>query len=208
MDIKIGASTWPPQSSEDYIPKSLKKDKKDLLSNPDCAFALVVYGESSGILVQLLELKTWFEDQTIFHFYSCSVLMMYEKELAIEGRSSGAVVKLVDFAHVVEGRGVIDHNFLGGLYSLIKFILEIFTTPDEYPAKACMEGKSSGTAVKLVDFAHVVEGGGVIDHNFLGGLSLIKFISEILTTPDEYPAKACLLDTEKNRLCFENSVME
>ncbi|KAA8540589.1 hypothetical protein F0562_024492 [Nyssa sinensis] len=71
-------------------------------SEPDCSFASVVYGGSTGILSQLRELKAWFEDQTIFHFYSCSVLLVYEKELALKGRSSGAEVKLVDFAHVVD----------------------------------------------------------------------------------------------------------
>ncbi|CAL5444317.1 unnamed protein product [Camellia sinensis] len=191
MDIKIGSRTWPPQASEDYISKCLKRDRESTSvplgfrisgfqiyrtketgfwkpnrqfflsfsaddvrsalrkfvssngsadSDPDCAFASVVYGGSTGILAQLLELKAWFEDQTIFHFYSCSVLMTFEKELALEGRSSGAEIKLVDFAHVVEGRGVIDHNFLGGLCSLIKFISEILTTPDEcYPPKACLQ---------------------------------------------------------------------
>ena len=100
----LSASTWPPQASEDYIAKCLKKDRKgtsvqlafrisgfqiygskesgfwkadkqfiqsfstedvrlvlrkfvssiasaDLVSNPDCAFASVVYGDYSGILV-------------------------------------------------------------------------------------------------------------------------------------------------------------
>lgn len=182
MDLKIGAMTWPPQASEDYIAKCLKKDREttsvslgfritgfqmygskesgfwkphkkfvqgfstddvklvlrkfassnasgDPDLDPDCAFASVVYGGSNGILAQLLELKAWFEDQTIFHFYSCSVLLIYEKELALKGSSTGAEIKLVDFAHVVEGKGVIDHNFLGGLCSLIKFISEILTTP-------------------------------------------------------------------------------
>eukprot|EP00262_Sarcandra_glabra_P001946 TRINITY_DN12131_c0_g1_i1.p1 TRINITY_DN12131_c0_g1~~TRINITY_DN12131_c0_g1_i1.p1 ORF type:complete len:297 (+),score=46.77 TRINITY_DN12131_c0_g1_i1:188-1078(+) len=98
-------------------------------SNPDCSFASIVYGGSNGILAQLLELKAWFEDQTIFHFYSSSVLMVYEKKSA-EARRCCAEVKLVDFAHVVEGEGVIDHNFLGGLCSLIKFVSEILTGPD------------------------------------------------------------------------------
>jgi 1D-myo-inositol-tetrakisphosphate 5-kinase/inositol-polyphosphate multikinase len=182
MDLKIGTMTWPPQASEDYIAKCLKKDREttsvslgfritgfqvygskesgfwkphkkfvqgfstddvklvlrkfassnasgDSDLDPDCAFASVVYGGSNGILAQLLELKAWFEDQTIFHFYSCSVLLIYEKELALKGSSTGAEIKLVDFAHVVEGKGVIDHNFLGGLCSLIKFISEILTTP-------------------------------------------------------------------------------
>ncbi|CAA6673852.1 unnamed protein product [Spirodela intermedia] len=87
---------------------------------PDCAFAAVVYGGSGGILAQLLELKAWFEEQTIFHFYSASVLL-----LRGNGATEAARVKLVDFAHVFEGDGVIDHNFLGGLCSLIRFISEV-----------------------------------------------------------------------------------
>ncbi|XP_026665408.2 inositol polyphosphate multikinase beta-like [Phoenix dactylifera] len=99
---------------------------------PDCAFASTVYGGSNGVLAQLLELKAWFEDQTLFHFYSASVLVMYEMEEVEAGRAGGEVrVKLVDFAHVMEGNGIIDHNFLGGLCSLIKFISEILTDPDE-----------------------------------------------------------------------------
>lgn len=99
--------------------------------HPDCCFASDVYGGSSGILQQLLELKAWFEVQTIFHFYSCSVLIMYEKKSILNGKSSGGAVKLVDFAHVQEGKSVIDHNFLGGLCSLIKFISDIVATPVE-----------------------------------------------------------------------------
>ncbi|KAL2462272.1 Inositol polyphosphate multikinase beta [Abeliophyllum distichum] len=183
MDIKIGSRTWAPQASEDYIQRCLKKDREtsslplgfrlsgfqiyqnrelgfwkpertsfqslpadevklllrkfvssnayvNLDSKPDCSFASIVYGGSTGILSQLLELKAWFEDQTFYHFYSCSVLIMYEKEFASNGKSPCAEIKLIDFAHVYEGQGVIDHNFLGGLCSLIKFISEILTTPD------------------------------------------------------------------------------
>lgn len=92
---------------------------------PDCSLASRIYGGLSGVLAQLLELKKWFEDQTIFHFNSCSVLILYEKESALRGKTGGAVVKLVDFAHVLDGKGIIDHNFLGGLCSLIKFISDI-----------------------------------------------------------------------------------
>ncbi|KAL2554844.1 Inositol polyphosphate multikinase [Forsythia ovata] len=192
MDIKIGSRTWAPQDTEDYIRKCSKKDTEtsslplgfrlsglqiyesresgfwkpekrsirclsadevklilrkfvsshtssELDSKPDCAFASVVYGGSTGILAQLLELKAWFEDQTVYHFYSCSVLMMYEKELVSNGKSPLAEIKLVDFAHVVGGNGVIDHNFLGGLCSLIKLISEILTTPDECTTEASSE---------------------------------------------------------------------
>ncbi|XP_072960198.1 inositol polyphosphate multikinase IPK2-like [Typha angustifolia] len=98
--------------------------------SPDCALATEVYGGSEGVLAQLMELKAWFEDQTLFHFYSSSVLVVYEK------RADGvkARVKMVDFAHVLEGDGVIDHNFLGGLCSLIKFVSEILTDPEESKA--------------------------------------------------------------------------
>lgn len=99
-------------------------------SEPDCSFASIVYGGSSGILSQLLELKAWFEDQTMYCFYACSILVMFESELASNGKNPRAEIKLIDFAHVFEGKGVIDHNFLGGLCSLIKFIREILTLPD------------------------------------------------------------------------------
>lgn len=99
----------------------------DFKKEPDCAYASSVYGGCSGILAQLLELKSWFEEQTIYHFYSCSVLMVYDKESLVQGER-GPAIKLVDFAHVIEGDGVLDHNFLGGLCSLIKFISDVLTT--------------------------------------------------------------------------------
>ncbi|KAF5203322.1 Inositol polyphosphate multikinase alpha [Thalictrum thalictroides] len=106
---------------------------------PDGSFASVVYGGSDGILAQLLELKAWFEDQTIYHFNSCSVLVMYEKAAAETGMSR-AEVKLIDFAHVTDGEGVIDHNFLGGLCSLIKFVSEILVNPGDYTTEGGLNG--------------------------------------------------------------------
>ena len=35
----------------------------------DCALAAAVYGGKGGVLSQLRELKAWFEEQTLFHFY-------------------------------------------------------------------------------------------------------------------------------------------
>ncbi|KAL5730677.1 hexokinase [Ranunculus cassubicifolius] len=93
-------------------------------TEPDCCFASTVYGGPNGILAQLVELKEWFEVQTIFQFNSCSVLIVYEKDVSTGGISRPEV-KLIDFAHVVEDQGIIDHNFLGGLCSLIKFVAEI-----------------------------------------------------------------------------------
>ncbi|CAF2090044.1 inositol polyphosphate multikinase beta [Brassica rapa] len=96
-------------------------------SIPDCAFASEVYGGCNGILAQLLELKAWFETQTLYHFSSCSVYMFYENEsiLMKGGEGARAQVKLVDFTHVLDGNGVVDHNFVGGLSSFIKFIQDI-----------------------------------------------------------------------------------
>lgn len=137
----IETESWKPEkkliqnlSAEDVKLTLRKFVSSNIFTNPsvqpDCLFASNVFGGSSGILAQLLELKAWFEIETIFHFYSCSALLVYERESAVKGESSGAVVKLVDFAHVLEGRGVIDHNFLGGLCSLIKFISEILAGSD------------------------------------------------------------------------------
>ncbi|KAL5061977.1 hypothetical protein RYX36_023714 [Vicia faba] len=90
--------------------------------HPDCVFGSRVY---LHVLEELLVLKKWFEVQTIFHFYSCSVLVVYEKDETDEKKRAKAVLKLVDFAHVVDAKGAIDHNFLGGLCSLIKFVKDV-----------------------------------------------------------------------------------
>lgn len=100
-----------------------------------------VYTSLSGILAQLLELKSWFEDQTDFHFYSCSVLMIYDAESEMNGGNPRSTVKLIDFAHVFEGNGVIDHNFLGGLCSLIKYISDTLATPKP---NGCMARQCNG----------------------------------------------------------------
>ncbi|KAM7272653.1 hypothetical protein ACFE04_027316 [Oxalis oulophora] len=108
--------------------KFVSTNVSDDSSKPDCALASGVYGE---ILGQLRELKAWLEVQTIYHFNSCSVLILYDEQSELNEKNSRAEVKLVDFAHVMEANGVIDHNFLGGLCSLIKFISDIQTGSDE-----------------------------------------------------------------------------
>lgn len=110
-------------SAEDVILMMKKFVSSDgNADEPDCVFASRVY---LPVLEELLVLKKWFEVQTIFHFYSCSVLVVYEKDEKDEKRTARAVVKLVDFAHVVDAKGAIDHNFLGGLCSLIKFVKDV-----------------------------------------------------------------------------------
>lgn len=116
----------------------------ELHKNPDCAFASSVYGGPSGILAQLLELKSWFEEQDFYHFYSCSILMFYDRELLVKNGEPGPAIKLIDFAHVLEGNGVIDHNFLGGLCSLIKFISDQLAVSNEHPANDVKDGLDNG----------------------------------------------------------------
>ncbi|XP_078445776.1 inositol polyphosphate multikinase IPK2-like [Wolffia australiana] len=150
-DIKIGSRTWFPHASDEYINKCLKKDRETTSLTIGFRICGVQIQELSGIwrpsknqvqgfekeevrevlerffrngngdgliLEQLKELKGWFEEQTIFHFYSASVLL-------IRDDGGEEMVKIVDFAHVVDGDGVIDHNFLGGLCSLIRFVAEL-----------------------------------------------------------------------------------
>eukprot|EP00252_Welwitschia_mirabilis_P021387 TRINITY_DN5483_c0_g1_i1.p1 TRINITY_DN5483_c0_g1~~TRINITY_DN5483_c0_g1_i1.p1 ORF type:complete len:327 (+),score=59.21 TRINITY_DN5483_c0_g1_i1:143-1123(+) len=115
--------------------------KRFVSSNPcsetnwDGCFASSIYDGPGNILSQLLVLKDWFEEQTVFHFNSASLLLCYEGEDDFSGSNGNsenedsvkhqASVKLIDFAHVIDGNNIIDHNFLGGLCSLIKVIKQI-----------------------------------------------------------------------------------
>ncbi|KAJ6869388.1 hypothetical protein NC651_034207 [Populus alba x Populus x berolinensis] len=247
MDIKIGSRTWYPEASEDYIQRCFKKDREtsslslgfrisglqiygneesgfwkperklvqnlsaadvrvvlkkfvssdlpvDPNSDPDCSFAASVYGGSTGILAQLLELKAWFEDQTMYHLNSCSVLLVYEKEKLLKGERSDAEVKLIDFAHVTEGKGIIDHNFLGGLCSLIKFISEILTSPDECTTKACLRDSEKDKEILTSPDECTTK----------ACLRDSEKDKEILTSPDECTTKVCLQDSDKNTNHSEN----
>ncbi|KAI3671478.1 hypothetical protein L1987_87216 [Smallanthus sonchifolius] len=147
LKVYIGDESGFYKPDRNYVRKTGPDDVRLLLRNfvssnpssdsetglgPDCSLASSVYGGPNGILAQLLELKTWFEDQTIYHFYACSLLFMFDNGLALKGGGSNAEVKLIDFAHVTDGNGVIDHNFLGGLCSLIKFISDILAETNDY----------------------------------------------------------------------------
>ncbi|CAM0955629.1 unnamed protein product [Alopecurus aequalis] len=140
-----GGAVWRPDRSElkgTDIPGVRRMLRRFVSSvggdGMDCALAAAVYGGEGGVLAQLHELKSWFEVQTLFHFYSASILLCYDADAvtAAGGAGGGGVrVKLVDFAHVVKSEGVIDHNFLGGLCSLIKFITDIIDeTSDTAPS--------------------------------------------------------------------------
>ncbi|GLJ54909.1 hypothetical protein SUGI_1178900 [Cryptomeria japonica] len=179
IDIKMGSRTWYPGATDEYIKKCLDKDRettsallgfrisglqvyetatkttwkpdkkwcKELSTegvrlalkrfvstnpfsetDPDGSLASIINGDPGGVLSQLLDLKAWFEEQTCFHFSSASVLLIYEGDstsITEDAHRSGVSVKLIDFAHVIDGQNIIDHNFLGGLCSLIKVISQI-----------------------------------------------------------------------------------
>ncbi|WOL00958.1 inositol polyphosphate multikinase IPK2-like [Canna indica] len=143
QDPRAAAGFWRPSKSDVrvYLIPDTRRVLRQFVSmnppsdgaKPDCGLASAVYGGPDGVLAQLRELKEWFEEQTLLHFYSASVLVVYEKD-AVAGQqpegSSGVRLKLVDFAHVEEGNGVIDHNFFGGLCSLIKFISDVINDPE------------------------------------------------------------------------------
>ena len=80
-------------------------------------YAVNVYGGPRGALAQLRELEEWFESQTEFHFFSASVLILYEGA-AKRAEDAHVQVKLVDFAHTYWGVGARDDNFLGGIRAL------------------------------------------------------------------------------------------
>ncbi|KAI3785949.1 hypothetical protein L1987_45075 [Smallanthus sonchifolius] len=127
MDIKIGSRTWGLKASEAYFAKCLKKDR-----------------ESTSIPLgfRISGLQVYVDDESGFYKPDRNYirktgpndvrLLLRSFGLALKGAWSNAEVKLIDFAHVTDGNGVIDHNFLGGLCSLIKFISDILAETKDY----------------------------------------------------------------------------
>ncbi|GJP42455.1 hypothetical protein CLOM_g2017 [Closterium sp. NIES-68] len=77
----------------------------------------VLCGEG-GLLAQLQTLRDWFAQQTTFHFFSASILLIYE---APTGSTQGhpPSLRLVDFAHAIDGHGEIDSNFLEAIDGVV-----------------------------------------------------------------------------------------
>ena len=75
--------------------------------------------------------KSWFEKQTTYHFYSASLIVIYEGDLnETKNDISDLVrVKIADFAHVFPANNTHDDNFLFGLNKLIDY-LEMLLKPD------------------------------------------------------------------------------
>ncbi|CAI5459193.1 unnamed protein product [Closterium sp. Yama58-4] len=100
----------------------------------------VLCGEG-GLLAQLQTLRNWFAQQTSFHFFSASILLIYEAntpehkgaEAKEEGKEAGSgaahppSLRLVDFAHAIDAHGKVDENFLqavDGVMAAWRVVLE------------------------------------------------------------------------------------
>lgn len=68
------------------------------------------------------ELFDRFEKQVSYHFFSASVLLVYEGEPKAERVVSA---RLVDFAHVLYDQSAVDENFLSGLNVLIQMLSDV-----------------------------------------------------------------------------------
>ena len=102
---------------DSLTPASVGEALKRFASNGRGLNAENVYGGPQGALAQLQELESWFRQQTEFHFYSSSVLLIYEGQ-AKSPEEARVQVKLIDFAHTHQEMGGQDNNFLSGLQSL------------------------------------------------------------------------------------------
>jgi 1D-myo-inositol-tetrakisphosphate 5-kinase/inositol-polyphosphate multikinase len=89
---------------------------------------------------QLEKLYLWLQIQKDYHFYSASLLLIYEGDvldsslrfsmfnsnhLMIRNSVPRPIVRLIDFAHTVENPGSIDINYLQGLEKLLETFYEL-----------------------------------------------------------------------------------
>lgn len=80
-----------------------------------------VYNNPNGAIAQLKELKDWSLCQSMFNFYSSSILLIYNGEAECEDNLK-VQVKLIDFAHAYPTNATKDSNFSDGLTSFINWL--------------------------------------------------------------------------------------
>lgn len=95
-------------------------DNKSGLVNPEA-----VYNSCNGVIPQLRDLRNWFLSQSMFKFYSSSILMIYEGDEMETLEDLNVRVHLVDFAHTFPTEGVKDRNFQDGLTSLLDWLIGV-----------------------------------------------------------------------------------
>ena len=80
---------------------------------------------AKSFLEKLKDMEKFFESQTAFHNFGCSMLFVYEF-----GDSTSAQIRLIDFVHSFHGNGKIDENFLFGLQN-VRLLFEDFISVND-----------------------------------------------------------------------------
>jgi hypothetical protein len=79
---------------------------------------------------QLKVLCNWFRDNKKYHFYSSSILFVYEGDENSEATLDVAKLRMIDFAHVLRC-DTRDNSYLDGLYGVLRIIDEILKEQEE-----------------------------------------------------------------------------
>ena len=79
---------------------------------------------AKSFLEKLRDMEKFFESQTTFHNFGCSMLFVYEF-----GDATSAQIRLIDFVHSFPGNEKIDENFLFGLQN-VRLHFEDFISVD------------------------------------------------------------------------------
>ncbi|GMT25081.1 hypothetical protein PFISCL1PPCAC_16378 [Pristionchus fissidentatus] len=71
----------------------------------------------AAIVDRLSEIAAWFATQRLLHFYSSSLLLIYEADPALPPSID---IRLIDFSHTYPSEGKPDSNYIPGLTKLIE----------------------------------------------------------------------------------------
>ena len=110
-------------------PESVREALRTFARNGAGLHERNLYGGAGGFLRILEEIEDVFKGQRDYHFYSSSVLLIYEGT-ATTPEDANLSVKLIDFAHALEADGSRDENFLAGLRGLQDGLRAILAGPD------------------------------------------------------------------------------
>lgn len=99
------------------------------LSEDDIIHGLALYYQFHGsarikainhTIKELENIQIWFNKQKTYHFYSSSIIVVYDAEN--EEQNSSVRIKIADFAHVFPADNERDENYLYGLNNLVKHL--------------------------------------------------------------------------------------
>lgn len=87
-------------------------------------------GTKSGlvgiILERLKEISSWFEHPISYKIYGSSILIVYDAESVMSGKTPEVRVKMTDFSHAVpNSEKSIDENYALGLKNLIEVFQKV-----------------------------------------------------------------------------------